>query len=340
MKYEKDSHFFRLLVLLIVVLVMCTILQPKLFPRFSTFSSIAKQFPEFGILSIGIGLALLTGGIDLSSVAVANLSAIIAAKIMIKFAPKDTPPVKTGLVILVAILASIAIGVICGIINGSLISRIGIPAILATLGTQQLYSGIAIVITEGKPQSGLPIIFSKVGNKTLFGFLPVTLIVFILCAIGVGIMLSRSVLGHQTYMVGTNPLSARYAGINNPKVVTTMYAVTGGLASLAGLIMTARTNSAKADFGASYTLQCVLISVLGGMDPSGGKGNVGGIVLAVIILQSLSTTLSMFENISNFYRDIIWGLALIGVLVANHYLGIRTQRKQAERANAPKADVA
>lgn len=329
--YNNDSNFYRLLILSVMVFFLCAILQPRLFLTQSTFLSIAKQFPEFGILSIGIGLALLTGGIDLSAVAVANLSAILAARLMIAYAPKGTSAGTTLLVILISMGVALLTGVICGIINGALISYIGIPAILATLGTQQLFTGIAIVITEGKPQSGLPLAFSMTGNKVIYNILPVPLIIFVLCVVVVGFLLSHTVFGSRVYMMGTNTVAARYAGIRTNTIRIQCYAISGLLASVAGLIMMSRTNSAKADFGSSYTLQCVLIAVLGGVDPNGGKGNVRGIVVAVIILQMLSSTLSMFENISNFYRDIIWGLVLIIVLIANHYINRRTLRRQAQK---------
>lgn len=324
--YNKDADFFRLLIVGLAVFAFCSIIQPKLFLTSSNFLSIAKQFPEYGLLAIGIGLALLTGGIDLSTVSVANLSAIVAATIMLKFAPKGTPQGQTILIILLSLVLAILIGLVCGSLNGLLISKLGIPAILTTLGTQQLIAGIAIVLTEGKPLSGLPILYSKIGNKTLFGILPVSLIVFILCATLVGLILGKTSFGAKIYMVGTNPKAARYAGINNAAVLIKTYALSGGLAAVSGMIMMARANSAKADFGTSYTLQAVLIAVLGGIDPAGGKGKIRGIVVAVVILQMLSSCLSTFENISNFYRDVIWGVVLIAVLISNHYIAKRQMK--------------
>ncbi len=330
--YAKDSNFFRLLLVMVAVFILCSILQPNLFLSKDNFLSVAKQFPEFGLLAIGIGLAMLTGGIDLSAVSIANLSAIVAARMMLTYAPKGTPEQTAIWVILGSVLVALVVGVICGFCNGLLVSKLGIPAILATLGTQQLFLGIAIVMTEGKSQSGLPILFSKIGNKTIGGFLPVPFILFCICAIVVGIILARTRFGARVYMVGTNPKAARYAGINNAAILCKTYALSGVLAAVAGLIMMARANSAKADFGSSYTLQCVLIAVLAGVSPFGGKGNVRGIVVAIITLQFLSSCLNMFPNISNFYRDIIWGSLLILVLITNLYIDKRTLKRQSKMA--------
>jgi len=103
--------------------------------------------------------------------------------------------------------------------------------------------------------------------------------------------------------------------------------ISGLLSSVAGLIMMARANSAKADYGSPYTLQCVLIAVLGGIDPNGGFGKISGVTMAILILQFLSSGLNMFNNVSNFYRDVIWGGVLILVLVFNKLLSWRSERR-------------
>jgi simple sugar transport system permease protein len=97
--------------------------------------------------------------------------------------------------------------------------------------------------------------------------------------------------------------------------------------------MMARANSAKAEYGVPYTLQCVLIAVLGGVDPYGGSGNVAGVTLAILILQFLSSGLNMFNNVSNFYRDVIWGGVLLLVLVVNRFLSRRSERRAARKAS-------
>lgn len=282
----------------------------------------AKQFPEFGIMAIGISLAMITGGIDLSVVGTANLSAIVAAKFLILSVPTDSPQSFIVEMIIAAVFLAMVTGIIAGSINGFLVSKLGIPAILATLGTQQLFTGFAIVLTEGKPLSRLPILYSQIGNENLFDFLPVPLIIYIAVAVIVGIVLTRTRLGTQIYLLGTNENASRFSGINNAWVIMRTYMISGFLSAVAGLIMMARANSAKADYGASYTLQCVLIAVLGGVNPNGGFGTVQGVTMAVLILQFLSSGLNMFNNISNFYRDIIWGGVLILVLIFNYMINI------------------
>lgn len=323
----KDKNFARLLMILAIVFVLCSMLKPSLFLKSSNFISMAKQFPEFGILAIGISMTMLTGGIDLSAVYVANLSAICAAKFMMAMAPKGTPAGQTIPIIFVGILIALAVGCVCGLINGALVAKFGIPAILATLGTQQLFCGLAIVITEGRSLSGLPTLYSKYGTKTLFGFLPVPLIIFLLCACATGFLLAKTSFGSKLYLLGTNPTASRFAGLNNDKLLIGTYGCAGTLSAAAGMLMMASSNSTRADYGSSYTMQCILIAVMGGISPSGGVGNIKGVVVAVVILQMLSSALNMFENVSNFYRDIIWGLALIAVLIFNYVINDRESKK-------------
>lgn len=319
----KDKNFNRLLIVLFFVFILSSILKPGLFLRGSNFVSMARQIPEFGIMAIGISFTMLTGGIDLSTVYAANLSSIIAAKLMLNLSANATSPHTMASIILLSICVALLVGSLCGVLNGLLISKIGIPAILATLGTQQLFWGIAIVITAGKSISGLPMMYFEFGNTELFGFIPISLIFFIIVAMIASLVLSKTKFGARLYLLGTNAIASKFAGLNNDFLIIMTYAFSGILASISGLIMMASTNSTKADYGSSYTMQCILIAVMGGINPNGGSGNIKGVVLVVIILQMLSSVLNMFENISNFYRDIIWGGALLGIMVFNYVINKR-----------------
>lgn len=330
----RDPNILRLLIMLLFVFVLMTVLRPNQFATMSDFNSMMRQFPEYGIMAIGISLTMITGGIDLGVVGTANLSAIVAAKYLIGMVPRGAPPAQVVPHLIVAIFLSLAVGLACGAFAGLLISRFNIPAILATLGTQQLFTGIAIGITNGRPQSGLPLLYSRIGNMQFFNFVPISFVIFFVVAVGIGLMLSKTRFGMHMYMLGTNPRASRYAGLSNTTIILRTYMLSGLLSSVAGLIMMARANSAKADYGAPYTLQCVLIAVLGGIDPNGGFGTITGVTMAILILQFLSSGLNMFNNISNFYRDVIWGGVLILVLVFNKLLSWRAERRAVRKSMA------
>jgi simple sugar transport system permease protein len=329
-----DPNILRLLVLLVFVFALMTALRPNQFATLADFNSMMRQFPEYGLMAIGISLAMITGGIDLGVVGAANLSAIVAAKFLLASVPQGAPPAQVLPYLGVAVLLALATGLLCGCFAGFLISRCNIPAILATLGTQQLFTGIAIGITSGRPQSRLPLLYSKLGNTEFFDFFPLSFVIYLAIAVGIGLMLSRARFGTYLYMMGSNAKASRYAGLNNASIIMRTYMLSGLLSSVAGLIMMARANSAKADYGAPYTLQCVLIAVLGGIDPNGGFGNIAGVTLAILVLQFLSSGLNMFNNVSNFYRDVIWGGVLILVLVVNYALAHLNERRSVKKAGA------
>ncbi len=332
-RHSRDENLVRLLGMLVFVFVLMTVLRPDEFATLADFNSMMRQFPEYGIMAIGMSLTMITGGIDLGVVGTANLSAIVAAKFLIGVVPPGAPPAQGLPDLVAAVVCALSTGLACGAIAGALISRFKIPAILATLGTQQLFTGIAIGITSGRPQSRLPLLYSKIGNTEFLNFFPLSFVLFVTIALATGFMLSRTRFGAYLYMIGTNAKAASYAGLNNDWIILRTYMISGFLSSIAGLIMMARANSAKAEYGAPYTLQCVLIAVLGGIDPNGGSGKIAGVTLAILILQFLSSGLNMFNNVSNFYRDVIWGGVLILVLVFNYFFSHRADRRAVRKAS-------
>lgn len=232
---------------------------------------------------------------------------------------------------------------VCGAFNGFLIAKLNIPAMLATLGSYQLFMGIAIVISHGStvslsvgaklrgtPQGNMLNAFNSFASKTVLG-IPVPFLIFIAVAILMTLILSFTKFGKRVHLVGTNAKASRFAGINNTSVIIRAYMLSGLVSSIAGIISLSRLRSAKADFGSSYTMQTILISVLGGINPNGGFGNIPGVTVAVLILQMLSSYLNLFPSVSNYYRDMIWGVALIGVLILNFHIDARKIKKLAQQ---------
>jgi len=315
----KDTHLTRLIAIFILIFAFFAIVKTGPFLSLRTWQAMAIQFPEFGVMALGVMLTMMTGGIDLSVVGVANMTSIGAAVLMLHLAPKGSAPGNATLAIAVAIVFSLVVGALAGILNGFLVAVIHIPPILATLGTLALFTGVAIITTSGTPVSGLPEAWGNTFAGKVGGIVPVPLIVFIVAAIIVGWFLNRTSFGTKLKMLGTNATAARFSGMNIVSLLIRTYLVSGIYASLAGLIMLANYNSAKPDYGSTYTLLTVLIVVLGGVNPNGGSGRLMGVILAIIILQTLSSGLNLFPNISNFYRPLIWGAVLLFVMVANYF---------------------
>jgi len=311
-----ESSPFRLLVVTLAVFALMSLLNGGRFLSYRNLESMCFQFPELGVFSLAIMISLITGGIDLSIISAANLAGLAAAFVLIR--PEAAG--HAGLSITAAIFLAFITSLACGLFNGWLIGYVGITPILATLGTMQLYMGIAFVLTKGHAVAGYPDAFQTLGNGTLL-YVPIPLAALLICALVLQVLLSRTALGMRLCMMGTNPTAAVFAGLNVPRLQIKTYVLSALLAGLAGLIVITRTNSAKADYGTSYLLQAVLVAILAGVDPRGGFGTVWGILLAVLALQFLSSGLNLLRfqqfagpYINNFTKEFTWGAFLLFVM--------------------------
>jgi len=317
------SDVGRLTLITAAIFVLMAVLAHPRFLSAGNLGSMAFQFPEFAILSLAMMVAMLTGGIDLSIVGISNLSAIVAAFILAVLAGPAAAGAHAWAVVLLAALAALAVGAAAGLLNGIAIAIFGLPPILATLGSGLVFTGLGVALTGGSAVLGFPAAFATIGNGTLLG-IPVPLIVMLALAAFVWIMLDRTAFGIKIQMLGTNPLATRFAGVNDVAVTIRTYLISGMFAAVAGLVIMSRANSAKADYGSSYLLLSILICVLGGINPYGGAGRVGGLLLAVLSLQFLSSGLNMMQ-VSNFAKELIWGALLLAVMAAGS-LQLRRRR--------------
>ncbi|MFC3058907.1 ABC transporter permease [Paenirhodobacter populi] len=320
----SDAAIAQLVVITVLIFVAMTAMNPDKFLRYYNFESISYIMPELGILSIAMMIAMLTGGIDLSVVGVANLAAIVAGVYFrIPAVQEAIGAGGAGVVMhtVAAVLIALLVGLAAGVINGLLIARLRIIPILATLGTGQIFAGLALVLTGGPAIVGFPQTWAWIGTGKILG-LATPLWVLIVVALLVAVALTRTTLGVSLMLIGTNPRAAIFAGIRSGRMILYSYMLTGVLSAIAGVLLSGRTNSAKADFGASYLLQAVLIAVLGGTNPAGGKGRVLGVLLALIALMLLSSGLQIMR-MSNFLIDAVWGGFLVVVIAINY---LRSQK--------------
>jgi len=324
----KDNNLSRLIIISIAIFVLMAILNPGKFISMRNFRSMSYSFPELGLLSLGLTICMITGGIDLSIVGTANLTSILAAKIMVEVMPADSSSTVVALYILLAVGVVYIVGIIAGLINGYLVSTFRIHPVLVTLGTWQAFSGIAIIITKGYAIPGFPEPFLFVGNGLFLGF-PMPLYIFLVFAVVVAVLLRKTQFGRSIYLIGTNATAARFAGIRVRAMLMRTYVSSAVLASTAGLLMISRTNQAKADYGESYVLQAVLVNLLAGVHWSGGFGRVIGVAIAVVTLQLLSSGFNMLR-FNNFARDFTWGVFLILIMIFNHLMNERKDRLEAD----------
>ena len=316
---DGRTVFLTLAALLIFGLMSLAV--PETFPTVANLDSMAFQLSEVGILTVGMTLAILIGGIDLSVTAMANLSAIVAGLVLLNLVDANATPERIALAMALAILAAILVGLVCGYFNGLLIGRVGVPAILATLSTLMLYSGLGVGITEGKYLAGFPEQLLNIGIGKVLG-IPTPLVIFAAVVVIVNILLNYSAFGFKIHMLGSNAVASRFSGIDNSGTIIRTHMIVGLLSAITGIVTLARTNSANAAYGNSYLLMTVLVAVLGGVSILGGYGRLTGVVLALLCLQMMSSGFNMllveFRG-SNFFRDFSWGLFLLFAMVVSYF---------------------
>jgi simple sugar transport system permease protein len=320
-RLQAERGTVRMLVLTVVAFLIFTILKPAIFLDPLNITNMAVAAPEVGLLAIAVMLAMLTGGIDLSVVAIANATAITIAGL------SAHNPDASGVTTLLIVVAGLVMGLLGGVINGILISRVGITPILATLGTMQVFNGLAIVYTGGKTLYGVPAQLTTFGEATVAG-VPMLFIVFILAAVAIAVLLNRTPLGLKLLLQGSNEKAARFSGIRPSRTLMATYTLSGLLAGIAGVLIVSRNPTASADYGSSYVLLVIVIAILGGTNPSGGFGTVTGVVLATLTLQIVQTGFNIMR-LSNYEYAIAQGVILIVTLVIDQ---VSTRR----RANRPK----
>jgi simple sugar transport system permease protein len=163
-----------------------------------------------------------------------------------------------------------------------------------------------------------------------------SLILFVIVVVVFTILLQRKQYGMELYLVGTNPKSARFSGIKNERVILKTHVYGGILSAIAGIIIASGTNSAKASYGSSYVLRCLIVAILCGINPSGGFGKITGVVMAVLTIQFLSSGFGILR-VDSYFQTFVWGAVLVGDMILNHYmdkLAENRKKKKAEKETA------
>jgi simple sugar transport system permease protein len=305
-----SGHTGGLIGLALVVLVVFTLLSPRIYPSALNLQSIGYAIPEVALLALAVCITMASGGIDLSIVATANLSALISATVSIALVGGGLPG---GAAVLIGVLVGLAAGALCGVFNGILVAKLRIAPILATLATMTLFTGIALIVTRGEPVYGLPEEFLALGTATI-AVIPVSFWLFVIVVALLWFVMNRTGLGLRVILVGASPEAADYSGIRRSRVLLQTYALSGLIAGVAGLMMSARSASATADYGSSYLLLAITIAVLGGTNPTGGRSPIVGVAVAAVVLQMISSGFNILQ-ISPYIYQIVQGLILVVVLI-------------------------
>ena len=308
--------------LLVVILVLLIWEGTNLSPFFltgSNFSDLTHAVMEVSIIALPMTLIIITGEIDLSVESMVGLSGAVLGWLWMNGWPLE-----------IAIPIVILVGALGGLVNGLLVTALGLPSLVVTLGTLALYRGLANIVLGTTAVSNFPSGFTQFG----FGNVPGTpiawsLIVFAILGVAFWLVLHHTWIGRQVFAVGKNKEASRYSGVRVGALKNWLFIVTGMVSALAGVILTSRFSSARSDNGTGLTLTVVTIVVLGGVDINGGKGTIPGVILAVFTIAVLQSALRL-AGWSSEYQAVAIGLLLIASVTAP-YLA-RQSRSLANRA--------
>jgi len=303
-----------LLAFLAFVFVAFSLATP-LFLTGANLRSMAFQMPVLGLLTLAMLVPILSGGLNLAIIYQANIAGLTLAWTLIQFGGAEAG---IGAFVLGVILA-IGAGAVSGAAMGAVVAYIGAHPILVSLAMMIFLRGLGEFLTRGGDISGFPGYMNTLGHGSVLG-IPVPMIVFLVAALIWHVLLNRTRHGFSVYMVGSNIDAAEFSGLPTRRTLTLIYTISGVICAIAGILMAARFNSVRVGHGEALLLVTVLACFLGGIDPFGGFGRVLPVVVALIILQALSSGLNLL-GANQHLSTAVWGLFLIAVMALRWMAG-------------------
>lgn len=298
------SENFGIYMTLIFLTVVFTLASGN-FMTVDNMLNLLRQIAINGLIALGMTMVITTSGIDLSVGAILGLTAMLTALL-----------ITSGVPAIIAIIIALIVGAFLGFINGILIAKYKLQAFIVTLATMTMYRGFTYVISNGKPVSNITEVglFPFIGKGDILG-IPVPIFIFFAAFIVVYIVMNKTVFGRNVYATGGNMKAAALSGIDVDKTQIKVYMISGVLATIAGLILISRLNSAQPTLGDGYELDAIAAAVIGGTSLAGGRSRISGTLIGILILGIISNGLNII-GVSSFYQEIVKGLIiLVAVLI-------------------------
>lgn len=308
MKNKKinDKVFDYGIVAFLICLVAIFSVTSEHFFTFTNITNILRQISIVGISTVAMTMVIITGGIDLSVGAILALSSIMLAKML-----------TSGINMYLAIPITLVLGIIMGLFNGFLINKAKISPLISTLGTMTIFRGITYIITSGLPIYGFPKEFSFIGQGYI-GKLPVPVFILIGVYILGFIILYMTKFGVYVYGIGGSEKASLLSGVKVNLIKYKVYAISGFLAALAGVVSLSRINSGVPNTGTGFELDVVTAVVLGGVSVNGGVGKLSGVIMGCLIIGVLSNGMILL-NIGEYYQMIVKGAVLLIAVGIDNY---------------------
>ncbi len=290
-------------------------------PEFLTLQNQINLFQlsiEKIIVALVMTLIIINAEIDLSVASVMGLSACAFGYLVTGGFPAGG-----------AIVVCLAVGLVAGMVNALLIARAGIPSLVVTLAMLIGFRGFARVLVKDQSMGNFPLWVTHLGQDALLGPLPLSLVLFLVLLVGLGVLLHRTGFGRQIVVIGTNAEVARFSGLNVARVKTVLFLMSGFIAALAGLLYAARLGSVRGDAGTGFELDIITMVLLGGVSIFGGKGSMTGVVLSILIILNLRNGMALTNITGHIQTGVIGVLLIASVLIPNLTQDLRARRAKA-----------
>ena len=282
---------------ILIIMIIVSMIASPYFRTFRNFMNLFGQNSIYGVMALGMACCILVGFIDLSVGSILALAGVLSAIVL----------TRVGLI--PGILTGIATGLVVGLANGLLVAKAKIGYFITTLGMMSICRGAVYIITNGKPISGVPTQYNVIGMGRILG-IPVLAIIWIVCAVILGLIIHFTRLGRNFYATGGNERAAWLSGVNTDKIKITAFVLNGFFSGLAALMLVFKVLMATADAGTGYEMNAIASCVVGGLSLMGGKGNIFNSVVGTLIMGLILNILQLL-GVSSYWQEAITGLVII-----------------------------
>lgn len=295
--------------LLLAILIAVVVMNVLRSPYYLGVGNIVNLFQlsiEKVIVALIMTLIIVNGEIDLSVASIMGLAACVLAWLF-----------NAGVPLPFAMIAALLTGLAAGLFNGFWVAYVGLPSLAVTLAGLIGYRGIARIFIEDKPIGNFPPWFNAMGQQPIFGPLTASIIIFVILFVIIAIVLHGSALGRLVNVIGNNAQAARYSGVRVKLVKMTLFAASGTIAALAGILYAARLGSVRGDMATGFELDIITIVLLGGVSIFGGSGNIVGVGLSILVILNLRNGMGLASITGNTQTSVIGALLILSVLAPN-----------------------
>jgi ribose transport system permease protein len=297
--------------LVVLVFVIFALINPR-FTNPNNLVNILNQSSYLTLVALGQGLVLISGGFDLAVAGILGLTSVVSASILVMLTANG---IDLPVAVAIAIAGGLGVGLVFGFVNGVTVAYLNVPSFIVTLGTAGIAAGAGYQISGGIPVTGLPEGFVNAFGTPDLRSISTSVYIACLVALVLHVGMVRTRIGRYIYAVGGNSVAARLSGVNVGHSVILVFMTSGALASLSGILLSARVSTGDTNLGGNFVLQSITAGVLGGISLRGGEGSLIGAALGALFIAVLSNGMNL-ENISSYYQMIILGVLLVLAVLA------------------------